>query len=64
MELRDIHWKIIKKIPKKLGTIFFINGEFYRRGKGILYSGLHGGKDPFLNRNFWRRKVRRDKGMF
>jgi len=44
MELRDIHWKIIKKIPKKLGTIFFINGEFYRRGKGFFIQGYTGEK--------------------
>jgi hypothetical protein len=61
MEIRDISYNLIKKIPKKVGTIFFINGRPFRRGVGILYSARRG-TDPTLCRGFWKREKRRRGG--
>lgn len=58
MEIRDVRWHILRRIPKKIGEVFFINGKAYRRGCGILLaSGT--GIDPTVNGAFWRREKRR-----
>lgn len=59
MMLQDVSGNPIPKIPKKVGTIFLINGRPFRRGVGILYSAHRGGMDPTLRRAFWKRYQKR-----
>lgn len=62
MDIRDVGGKPLRRIPKRLGTIFFIGDQLFKRGRGIL---LRAGKgiDPTVSRAFWKREKRRQRSL-